>query len=221
VYVTFAGIGVDRLTVLGKGSSSLARTALPIVFVLPLLFGMHELFGFRGQLTPVEYPASWYEARAVLDSTPSEDKMLVLPWQGYFSLPFNNQLLVANPTSRFFGRDQTIAGRAVGMENIYDQEIDAEYRQIDTFLHEISGKTQEAVTDFLQSHHIKYLFVVVNESVENQNTWLLPPKIVPETEITDTVAVTDPEESLVITGLLQAPHEKMIDSEVILYHFNY
>lgn len=221
VYVTFAGIAIDRVVALSKkqGGTSLARTALPILFILPFIFGMYELFGFRDQLTPVEYPTSWYETRAMLETAPSTEKMLVLPWQGYFSLPFNNQLLVANPTSRFFGKEKTIAGRAVSLESVYDQEVDANYRQIDSFLHEVADQSPEAVTEFLRSNNIRYLFVVVNEATEDQNNWLLPPKMALESESEDTLKVSDPRDSKVITGLLQAPHEIITDSDIILYRF--
>ncbi len=220
VYVLFASIGVDKLVSLSKANFPFARTAIPLLFILPLLFGMYELFGFRGQLTPVEYPASWYEARTILHSSvPPTEKMLILPWQGYFSLPFNNQLIVANPTSVFFGEDQTVAGRSVGMENIYDQEVDTEYKSIDDFLHTVPENSPAVVVDFLRSHHIRYLFIIVNQNVVNQNHWLMPTKIVSDPN--DTSVLLDPKESMVVKGLLQAPHEKLIDSDIIFYRFDY
>ena len=220
VYVTLAGIGVDRLVVRGKEGSSWAKTVLPVIFVLPLLFGMYELFGFRGQLIPVDYPASWYETRHVLSATPDEEKMLVLPWQGYFSLPFNNQLLVSNPTSRFFGKEKVLAGRSVEVGDIYDQEVDPTYRAWDTFLHEVQFLPLETIVDTLRQHNIRYLFVIVNREVEDQNLWLVPAITISEAS-TSTDSVVDPKETNVIKGLLQVPHQVLIDSDVILYRFTY
>ena len=220
VYVTLAGIGVDRLVLRGNEGSSWAKTILPVIFVLPLLFGMYELFGFRGQLTPVDYPASWYEARQVLSATPNTEKMLVLPWQGYFSLPFNNQLIVSNPTSRFFGKDKVLAGRSVEVGSVYDQEVDPTYRAWDTFLHEVPTLPLATIVDTLRQHDIKYLFVIVNPVVEDQNLWLVPAITTPEAS-TSTDYVGDPKEANVIKALLQIPHQVLIDSDVILYSFTY
>ncbi len=216
VYAIFCGVAIDKLLNLGRKKYSLVLGLIPILFVLPLIFGLYEVFGFRGQLTPVTYPNSWYEARSITNSMSPSEKILTLPWQGYFSLPFNNQLLTGNPTSRFFGKDKTIASRTIGMENIYDQEIDVEYREIDTFLQEVDKKTPEQITNFLQSHQIRYLLVIVNKNVEDQNTWL----ITSSTNIT-TNSTTDPEKSQLITSLLQSPNEKIINSDTILYRFTY
>ena len=220
VYVTLAGIGVDRLVALSKKGPSWITTVLPIIFALPLLFGMYELFGFRGQLTPVDYPASWHEARQVLSATPDTEKMLVLPWQGYFSLPFNNQLIVSNPTSRFFGKEKVFAGRSVEVGDIYDQEADPTYRAWDTFLHEVPTLPLETIVDTLRQHDITYLFVIVNPEVEDQNLWLVPAITTPEAS-TSTDFVVDPKEANVIKALLQVPNQLLIDSDVILYRFTY
>lgn len=220
VYAVFAGAGIDKLTMLTRKNAGFARLLMPIVFILPLIFGMYQLFGFRGQLSPTEYPSTWYETREIMSGASKGEKMLVLPWQGYFSLPFNNQLLVANPTPRFFGSDRVISGRSVGVEDIYDQEIDPEYRKVDDFLHQAATLPPEVIEDFLRSQNIKYLFVVVNEAVVDQNTWLLAPRVGSDLNQTAELSTVKPQESVIVQALLQAPHEKIIDSNVILYRFS-
>ena len=220
VYVLLASVGFDKLVTKSKEGSRLTVTLIPLLFVLPFIFGMYELFGFRGQLVPTDYPTSWYETKAILDSSPTTEKMLVLPWQGYFSLPFANQLVVANPTEVFFGRDQTLFGRSVGLENIYDQEVDPTYRAWDTFLHEAQFLPSEKIVDTLRQYNITYLFIIVNPKAEDQNLWLIPAKTISEVS-TSTTLITDPKQSNVVKALLQAPHEIIIDSEVILYRFTY
>ena len=126
-----------------------------------------------------------------------------------------------NPASRFFGKEKVFAGRSVGVGDIYDQEIDPVYREIDNFLHGVPNMSPEAISAFLESQDISYLFVVVNNEAENQNTWLIPQKATLESESPDIPVAIDPKESQIIKGLLQAPHEKIIDSEVILYRFTY
>lgn len=221
VYVTFAAIAIDKIVILSKKNFYFTRTLLPILFVLPMLFGMYELFGFRGQLTPVEYPVSWYETKAILEKAPSSEKILILPWQGYFSLPFNNQLIVANPTSSFFGKDKTIASRVVGMQNIYDQEVDTRYHAIDTFLHDVQKNSPESIIELLKVYDIRYLLVIVNENAENQNTWLMPTKTLTDTKSNSAPLLKNPKESVVVKSLLRVPHEKIIDSDIILYYFSY
>ena len=220
VYVLFASVGFDKLVTKSKEGSTVTLTLIPLIFVLPFIFGMYELFGFRGQLVPTDYPTSWYETKAILDSSPTTEKMLVLPWQGYFSLPFANQLVVANPTEVFFGRDQTLFGRSVGLENIYDQEVDPTYRAWDTFMHEAQFLPTETIVDTLRQYNITYLFIIVNPMAEDQNLWLMPGKTISEFS-TSTTLITDPKQSNVVKALLQAPHEIIIDSEVILYRFTY
>lgn len=220
VYVLLASVGFDRLITKSKEGSRISATLIPLLFILPFIFGMYELFGFRGQLIPTEYPTSWYETKEILDSSPTNEKMLVLPWQGYFSLPFANQLVVANPTEVFFGRNQTVSGRSIGLENIYDQEVDPTYHAWDTFLNEVQFLPLETIVDTLRQHKIQYLFVIVNPKAEDQNVWLMPAKKAIELG-TSTHQVTGPTQSNVVKALLQVPHEKIIDSDVILYRFTY
>lgn len=221
VYAVFAGIGVDRLIAVSKENARFVNLLLPIVFVLPIIFGMYQLFGFRAQITPTEYPISWYHVREVIHNASKEEKMLVLPWQGYFSLPFNNQNLVANPAPRFFGIDKVVSGRSVGVESIYDQEIDPTYKEIDTFLHNADTLSEETIRNFLQSHNIRYLFLVINDDVLDQNAWLLPPRDISASETPTELMIKNPEESSLVRALLQVPHDKIAYPEVILYRFSY
>lgn len=221
VYVLFAGAGVERcIAYMREKKPQWVRAFVPSLFVLPIVFGMYEFGGFHNQLIPTEYPDTWYAARTVLSEAEPSDKMLVLPWQGYFSLPFANQLVTGNPTKAFFGADQILFSRAIGMEEIYDQETGPTYRSVDTFLHDAEALSTEDIIATLRSHNIRYLFVVVNDAVEDQNIWLLPPYMVEE-EATSTSQMTKLKDSTLIQSLLRTPHEILIDADVLLYRFTY
>ena len=218
VYTVFAGVGVSHLIHrINVSAPRYKEFFVPIVFVLPVLFGMYEWNGFHGELQPTWYPSGWYEASAKLKSSPESDKALVLPWRGYFSLPFANQLIVANLTPTFFGTNRVLASKSVEVKNVYDQEVDPKYRALDSFIQNTRSLSPEELAHTLRVHNIRYLFVVINTQADNQNTWLLPN--VDEGSSTD--STNDPHNAGVVRDLLQVPHETLIDSDVLLYRFLY
>ena len=60
--------------------------------------------GFDEKLRPVDYTTSWYEANEIMkkDIGQEECVAIFLPWHMYYFLGFNNNLLTANPASKFF-----------------------------------------------------------------------------------------------------------------------
>lgn len=80
--------------------SRLVYAARICLVLLPLTYTF-TMPGFAGQLRAIEYPASWYEADAIL-ATDEECKALFLPWHQYYPLAFNRGMLTVSPASRFF-----------------------------------------------------------------------------------------------------------------------
>ncbi len=62
------------------------------------------LFGARGQISSVDYPAGWSEASKLLENTP-RNSTIVLPWQGYLNINFAKDVFMANPAKNYFGEN--------------------------------------------------------------------------------------------------------------------
>ena len=59
------------------------------------------------------YPASWTEARSMLQREASSSNTLFLPWHGYLALSFAHGRVVSNPAPSFFDTP-VLASRSVG-----------------------------------------------------------------------------------------------------------
>lgn len=135
-YVFFAGHGLASLVTLIQktGIPKLLQKSLgAAIFLIPLGLGFLLLFGLQGQIRPVWYPESWHTVHQILDADPAQNKMLVLPWHRYMPFAFANNFLLDNPTNRFFG-SRAIAPKNLEIGEVYDQEIDPDYRAIDAFI---------------------------------------------------------------------------------------
>ena len=93
-------------------SRSAAGLAAALI-ALPLLYGYRELGGLWGSMSTSSYPASWTEARSVLEREASSSNTLFLPWHGYLALSFAHGRVVSNPAPSFFGTP-VLASRSVG-----------------------------------------------------------------------------------------------------------
>jgi len=127
-----------------------------LIFLIPIWFGFLMLGGFRGQLQPVWYPEVWYRAKKIIQADNSNFQVLILPWHGYFSLNFNNNLLVANPARKFFG-ENAIASRSLEVGGIYDQEQDPQYVKLDRVVRNITFSSPDEIIDFFARQNIKYI----------------------------------------------------------------
>lgn len=166
VYAVFAGVGVSAfLSKIKKRSVSTESFVSMLVLLVPILFGMYMWGGMHGGLRSVWYPADWYEAKSIVDKMPAGEKTLVLPWHGYLSLDFADNKIVGNPTQAFFGRTRVIAGRGVELGKIYDQEVDAEYRDIDAFLLQAQNLTPEIISAGLRERGVTTLIIMTNPDV--------------------------------------------------------
>lgn len=81
-----------------------AATGLVIaVLALPFAYSMNMLWGFRGQLRPVQYPVEWREANNFLNQQPGDFTVLFLPWHGFMAFSWAGQK-VATPARWFFDK---------------------------------------------------------------------------------------------------------------------
>mgnify|MGYP001178319846 FL=1 len=112
----------------------LVAAILAIVFILR---APYTLFGFSGQIVPIEYPQDWYQIDKILwedENKCDNGKVLFLPWHLYMHFPFmgsitfNGQVIgnriVSNPAPIFF-RCPTIYGTNMEWGGIYDNVYDA------------------------------------------------------------------------------------------------
>jgi len=156
-YAVFAGLGLERvINFIANKKPTLKNTFLSFIFIIPFFFGFLIWGGFHGQLKPVWYPDSWGEAREIIKKDVSDSRVLILPWHGYLSLNFNNNLVTANPARRFFG-DKAVVSQSVELEDVYNQIKNQEYLDLDKV---ISGSTilspDEAINFFI-GQKIRYI----------------------------------------------------------------
>jgi len=131
------------------------------VLFIPILFVPQMLFGFNGQIKTVWYPKSWQEVNQFIKSKTEGQrcKALFLPWHQYYSVKFNNEMLVANPSHRFFDCE-VIAGHNTELGNIKSISGGVEnYQIIEKFI--MSNNSENKFIDqgikMLQENNIQYI----------------------------------------------------------------
>lgn len=88
-----------------RGLLVITAGALILLQALPMLNGL------AGQIRRTDYPIGWYRVRDITNESP-EGKVLVLPWQQYFSLPFASQdKVIANPVPAVLDRPSYVSRR--------------------------------------------------------------------------------------------------------------
>jgi hypothetical protein len=187
-YAVLAGYGFDFISRKISAWKSppavrLVPYVLPLFFIIPILFGMFEWGGFAKQLRPVWHPQSWYSADAILQKDTAADlaskagtpgaaaapvKVLILPWQGYFSLSFNNDLITANPAQQFFGQEAVIS-QNVRLDQVYDQNHDPSYMALDYAIRHNSPQNGESMDAYLKSQGIGY--VIFLQDIRSTDTF--------------------------------------------------
>lgn len=201
-------------------------TWLPLVVMLPLVFSMYQWWGLAMQANPAWYPDSWHEAKAVLsaDARNNTEKniekgnILVLPWRGYYSLPFIDQRIVSNPVPGFLHGLPVLAGESVEVGKITDQEVSSAYRDTDVWLRSVAEKSTEEIRHELSKRKIEYLWVVVNDKVINQDAWFISS---PGKATTTIMFQPDPLESALLKAFLAVPHQTVIMGDgLLLYRFD-
>jgi hypothetical protein len=181
-YAIFAGLGIELVweraqrrltdTSLGLVPKALVVVAVVLACAVPAVFGMYEWRGMAGQLRAVEYPAGWYAVRDILAASPANERVLVLPWHGYLSFDFANQLVIANPATAFFGGSapsRFIVSKSVDAGAVHDTELDPAYRALDAVLSASSSPSHKIMRDLLLSNNISYVMLFRNESFDSIN----------------------------------------------------
>ena len=82
----------------GKGILAAGLTAAAVLFLPGLAWGA------AGRLRPVEYPADWLAARALINADPHPGYALLLPWGAYRRFSWNHGEAVLDPWPRLLTR---------------------------------------------------------------------------------------------------------------------
>jgi hypothetical protein len=103
VALGYAWLGAVAVGWLLSAGSKLLRVTAFIALALPIVFTWQIFGGVGGRLRPVEYPNSWKAADSLLRMDRDRFSVLVLPWELYLPLPFNDPGdPVADPAPDFF-----------------------------------------------------------------------------------------------------------------------
>ncbi len=164
-----AGVGSGVVLEWARRLGSAWRYIVAVVFLVPLLFGVYVWFGFSSQLPSVWYPQDWFLVRSEIASAP-QDKMLVVPWQGYLSLRFVQNHLVANPTSQFFG-PQAVVSQNVRVGGVYDENGTASYEELDYAVRHQSPADGRTMAEFLRARGIRYVLYLQDLRGVDPNTY--------------------------------------------------
>jgi hypothetical protein len=167
VYAYLASLGADdlilRLRKLGgsvksKLSSKFFIYAVPVFFLfIPIIYSPGLFWGFRGQLSSVDYPESWYEVNDILNSDKDDFRVLFLPWRQYIDLSFVGKI-IANPAPDFFDKP-VIAGDNMEMHDIYTQSVRPESKYIEGEILANRGSIKN-LGEKLAPLNIKYVILV-------------------------------------------------------------
>ncbi|OQB08227.1 MAG: hypothetical protein BWY21_01386 [Parcubacteria group bacterium ADurb.Bin216] len=166
-YAVFAGWGLVVISEFLKGKSKLVfNMFVSVIFIVPVMFGYLIWGGFNKQIQAVDYPASWAEAKMVLDKD-KEGKVLFLPWHLYLSLDFNNKVITANPARRFFG-ERIISSKSVELGDIRIQESDLNYIKLDSLVIDPAMNNEERYRSMKEEFGIKYIVKISDlDGVDN------------------------------------------------------
>lgn len=160
VYGIFLAFGIKELFELkyvdmNQKVASLFLSGV-IIMQAPLL-----LWGFGGQVRPVEYPADWYKVDAMIQQESNcEGKILFLPWHMYMSFGWVGNI-VANPAMEFF-TCPVIQGTNMEFGGIYDSGIDSVGERVGEW---IAGQGN---TDLLSSNMDNIRYIILAKEVDWQ-----------------------------------------------------
>lgn len=156
-YAVLSGYGVSAIiNYLIEKKKALSNNFYLLILLIPISLGFLMWGGFQKQIRPVWYPEVWNEAKKIIQTDNSDYRVLYLPWHGYLSLNFNNNLLVANPAQAYFG-DKSIVSKSVEIKELYDQETNPEYIDLDKVIRGEASLNNNQTIDYFIKNNIKYL----------------------------------------------------------------
>lgn len=166
-YAYLVSLGADDLilrfrklggSVKSELSSKFFIYITPILFLLiPIIYSPGLFWAFRGQLSAVDYPESWYEVNDVLNGDKDDFRVLFLPWRQYIDLSFVGKI-IANPAPDFFDKP-VIAGDNMEMHDIYTQSVRPESKYIEEEILANRGGIKN-LGEKLSPLNIKYVILV-------------------------------------------------------------
>jgi hypothetical protein len=145
-----------------------AAFALVTLQILPMLNGL------SGQLHRTDYPVGWYRVRDITNEI-ADGKILVLPWQQYFKLPFAYpDKVIANQAPAVFDRPAYVSRRidVAGATEPPDRLIDEVADKIDH-----KNKLTEKDLRILQAYDIRWIAVLNSEKAINAKELLAFPQV--------------------------------------------
>jgi hypothetical protein len=88
-----------------RGLAGQAGLGIAVVLLLaPVLLLPGLAWGAAGRLRPVWYPAGWLTAARLIDASPAQGRVLLLPWAAYRSPAWNGGRTVLDPWPRLLSR---------------------------------------------------------------------------------------------------------------------
>lgn len=155
--IALAARGLDRaLAYLGKFRRGAIRPVAASFLIVPFLFAPALVWGFEGQLSPVDYPSSWFDANARLRADHSHFSTLFLPWHEYLRFPFAGHI-IATPARAFFDVP-VIQGDNLEMQRIYSDSVNPVSAALDSIVATYPVDTGK-MAGALARYHIKYVLL--------------------------------------------------------------
>ncbi len=132
-----------------------SRVWVVLLLCVPLLYTPLMLWGIMGQVRAVDYPASWYEADAMLSSDPV-CKAVFLPWYQYYALSFNDDIITGNPAANFF-HCTVISSRDAEVGTVRVQSATPEYERIAPLIEHPYNYSREELFSQLSREGVRYI----------------------------------------------------------------
>lgn len=156
-YAVFTAYGVTAAIAYcrAQGGRLFGVGAIVLLLVVPFVWTPTMLRGFSGQLRPVQYPADWFAANALLKQDYGNYQTLFLPWHLYMRFNFTDRI-IANPATAFFDKSVIVSDnpefRGAALSN-----PTAAKRTIDQLLPKAEHEHDLGVQ--LAKLHVKYIIV--------------------------------------------------------------
>ena len=166
MYLIFLSLGLRELF----ATKIVQRNAFSMKFFIGAIIVMQApllLFGFVGQVKPIQYPNDWYAANdAIVRDSGCSGAILFLPWHMYMSFSWIGKI-VANPAPSFF-QCPVISGTDMEWGGIYDNSQSVQGREFIEWF-ESKGKNDILLND--KTLNIKY--IVLAKELDWQNyAWI-------------------------------------------------
>jgi len=163
-YAYFGALGVGFiLEMAGKKIKNL-KFISTLLFLIPLFLAYPMLGGFSGQIKSVWFPPSWQHANDFLDRDKENFKILFLPWHGYMTFEFADNLLIANPAKYFFNKPVI---QSENIELAQAKSLGEKTKKLDELIS--NQAASDKIMKELATANIKY--IIVSENLEGWDSY--------------------------------------------------